>query len=320
MSQEGIRGATSTGKVPDAARLLSTITLRQIRYFIAVAETGQISGASAVIGISPSAVTEAVGELEALVAVKLFTRHQRGLKLTYEGYRFLGKCRNILTAVTDASYALGRSHTEVTGTVRLATTITVAGYFLGPLLSRFEKMFPGVEVRVSERRREAVEAGLIRGKFDLAIMLVSNLRRNDALTSLTLVQSPRRVWLSPVHPLLTRERITLADIAREPYIQLLIDEAARTTSTYWGAARLKPRIVFRTESVEAVRSFVAAGKGVTILSDMVYRPWSLEGDRIEVREVSGAIPTMNVGIVRSVPRQPDSASQAFLAFCRMESQ
>jgi DNA-binding transcriptional LysR family regulator len=305
-------------KAPDSARLLASMTMRQVRYFVTAAETGQVSAAAAVVGISPSAITEAIGELERLVAVKLFTRHQRGLKLTYEGYRFLGKCRNILSAVKDASYALGQPHTDVSGRIRLATTITVVGYFLAPLLVRFQKMFPGVEVRVSERPREAVELGLVAGKSDLGIMLVSNLRRHHALTSLTLVQSRRRLWLSPTHRLLTRERIGFADIAREPYIQLMIDEAAQTTSSYWKAAGLKPKVILRTESVEAVRSLVASGTGVTILSDMVYRPWSLEGDRIEVREVSGAIPTMNIGIAWRTSAELDSAAQAFLAFCRME--
>ncbi|HEY0340428.1 MAG TPA: LysR family transcriptional regulator, partial [Steroidobacteraceae bacterium] len=203
---------------PDPERLLSAMTLRQIRYFVAVAETGQVSSAASLVAISPSAVTEAVAELEALVRLKLFTRHQRGLKLTYEGYRFLGACRNILSSVKDASYALGQPRTEISGSLKLATTITVAGYFLVPLLARFQKMFPNVRVQASEKNRDAVETGLVERRFDLAVMLVSNLRLVDRLARLTLVQSRRRLWLPPSHPLLTKENITLADVAREPYI------------------------------------------------------------------------------------------------------
>jgi DNA-binding transcriptional LysR family regulator len=179
-------------------------------------------------------------------------------------------------------------------------------------------MFPKVKVRVSERSRDVVEAGLVDGRFDLAVMLVSNLRSVDRLTSLTLVHSRRRLWLPPTHNLLEKEAISLADVAREPYVQLLIDEAAKTTSTYWSAHRVKPNVVFRTESVEAVRSLIASGNGVTILSDMVYRPWSLEGDRIEVREVAATIPTMNVGIAWPKFGTLGIAAQAFLDFCRME--
>ena len=88
-----------------------------------------------------------------------------------------------------------------------------------------------------------------------------------------------------------------------PYIQLVIDDAEVTTGAYWRAHNLQPNIIIRTESVEAIRSLIAFRQGVTILSDMMYRPWSLEGSRIEVREVAANIPTMNTGLVWSRARE-----------------
>ena len=77
---------------------------------------------------------------------------------------------------------------------------------------------------------------------------------------------------------------------------LTVDEASRTAERYWQKFDLKPNVIFNTSSVEAVRSMVADGIGVTILSDMVYRPWSLEGQRIELRSIVDEIPTMDVGL------------------------
>ncbi|TIN54862.1 MAG: LysR family transcriptional regulator, partial [Mesorhizobium sp.] len=74
------------------------------------------------------------------------------------------------------------------------------------------------------------------------------------------------------------------------------------------------RAVLTTSSVEAVRSLVAAGMGVTVLSDMVYRPWSLEGQRIEVRGLVEPIPTMDVGLAWSRDRSIEPAAAAFRAF------
>ena len=51
------------------------------------------------------------------------------------------------------------------------------------------------------------------------------------------------------------------------------------------------------ETVEAVRSLVATGAGVALLPSLVYRPWSLEGDRIDSRDVSGSLPMVQVGVV-----------------------
>lgn len=65
---------------------------------------------------------------------------------------------------------------------------------------------------------------------------------------------------------------------------------------YWGRTEHQPRIRLRTSSVEAVRSMVANGQEVAILSDMVYRPWSLEGKRIETIVLKGAVPSMALGL------------------------
>lgn len=301
-------------------RFMTSITFRQIRYFIAVAESGKISAAAAMLGISPSVVTEAISELETLSRVKLFQRQPRGLDLTYEGHRFLAHCRNILSAIEGANHALSRPDSEMEGTLKLATTITVAGYFLAPLLSRFQNTFPNIQVQVAEEKRLNAEAGVLEGKCDLALMLVSNLSNRQRFLSHTLVHSMRRLWLPPKHPLLNQEIITLADVAQQPYIQLVIDDAEATTGAYWRAYNLKRNIIVRTESVEAVRSLIAFRQGVTILSDMMYRPWSFEGTRIEVREVAADIPTMNTGLVWCRARELTAEARAFVDFCRIAYQ
>lgn len=60
---------------------------------------------------------------------------------------------------------------------------------------------------------------------------------------------------------------------------------------------MQPNVDYRSSSIEAVRSLVAAGRGVTILSDLVYRPWSLDGHRIVRRQLADPVPSMDVGLV-----------------------
>ena len=72
-------------------------------------------------------------------------------------------------------------------------------------------------------------------------------------------RSPRRLWLAPDHPLTRAERVHLAEIATYPYVMLTVDEAKHTSMRYWNALSLEPRTIFRTSSVEAVRSMVAGG-------------------------------------------------------------
>ena len=60
------------------------------------------------------------------------------------------------------------------------------------------------------------------------------------------------------------------------------------------------------------------GSGVTILSDMVYRPWSLEGDRIEARDIVDNVPTMDVGLAWAKDRHLSKSARSFIEFCLME--
>ena len=69
-----------------------------------------------------------------------------------------------------------------------------------------------------------------------------------------------------------------------------------TVDRYWSAQKLKPKVVFRTKSIEAVRSLVAQDVGVTILSDLVFRPWSHDGGRIRRTVMSSAVPSMDLGL------------------------
>jgi len=146
------------------------------------------------------------------------------------------------------------------------------------------------------------------------VMLVSNLQDRISLSSETLLRSRRRLWLPADHPLVQAERIDLADIAQLPYLMLSVDEAHQTASRYWARSGFKPNVVFMTSSVEAVRSMVADGMGVTILSDMVYRPWSLEGQRIDRRDVVTAIPTMDVGLAWRQREPLHPVARAFADF------
>ena len=133
------------------------------------------------------------------------------------------------------------------------------------------------------------------------------------------MRSKRRLWTPPEHPLLKSPAVGLADVARYPYVMLTVDEASKTAGRYSARTPHQPDIIFRTSSVEAVRSMVAAGMGITVLSDMVYRPWSLEGQRIETRLLLDDIPTMDVGLAWVRGRPMLAATRAFHDFLSLAS-
>ena len=89
---------------------------------------------------------------------------------------------------------------------------------------------------------------------------------------------------------------------------LTVDETEENTGKLLSALGAKPHVAFRTRSVEAVRSLVATGAGIALLPDLVYRPWSLEGDRIASRDISGALPVVQVNAAGTTSRSAPAAA------------
>ncbi|QPB19185.1 LysR family transcriptional regulator [Rhizobium sp. 007] len=272
-------------------------TLRQIQYFVAVAEQGSVTRAAQNLSISQSSITEALKELETDLSVELFERHPRGLTITHNGHQFLRHATKILASVSDARASFSSLQSALSGTLNIGVTSLVAGYVLSDLLARYRRACPGVEVSAIEDNGGYLEHLLVGGELDVAVMVISNLRDRMALQAEILETSPYRLWLPMGHPLVSADIISVADIAREPLIMLTVDEIEENTGKLLSALGARPHVAFRTRSVEAVRSLVATGAGVALLPDLVYRPWSLEGDRIESRDVSGSLPVVQVGMV-----------------------
>ncbi|MBO6716725.1 MAG: LysR family transcriptional regulator [Rhizobiaceae bacterium] len=272
-------------------------TIRQLQYFVAVAEKGSVSGAAHALSISQSAVTEAIKEMESDLGVVLFDRHPRGLNITHKGHQFLRHATAILSSISDARRALSDVEETVEGTLHLGVTSLVAGYVLSDILARYRRANPSVKVSATEDNGEYLEHLLIGGELDVAVMVISNLRDRMALQSEILEVSPYKLWLPLGHALSTAMSVSLSDVLEEPLIMLTVDEIEEATIKLLGALGTRPNVAFRTRSVEAVRSLVATGAGVALLPDLVYRPWSLEGDRIESRDVSASLPVVQVGVV-----------------------
>lgn len=269
-----------------------SFTLRQLRYFLAVAEEGQVSAAARELYVSQSAVTTAVQEIERVLEQPLFVRGSRGVSLTDVGVAFLPKAREIVRMADEAA-RVTVPDALLTGRMRVGVTYTVMAYFVPQHIQKLSALYPQLDIEWREMGRPEVESQLEAGQLDFGLLLTSNLR-SALLQCETFVHSKRRLWLAPTHPLAGVAEVHLEDVARYPYVLLTVDEADETTRQYWG--ELRPQVLVATSSIEAVRSIVANGNGITVLSDMVYRPWSLEGKRVETRVPQHPVPDMKVGL------------------------
>jgi DNA-binding transcriptional LysR family regulator len=274
------------------------VTLRQFRYFVAVAESGSVAAASRMLSLAQSALTKSMQELEDELGTRLFERSSRGMQLTAQGHRFLGSARRVLAAVADATRLHADADSrELAGVLAIGVTSLVAGYYLSELFSRFRRNCPAVEVFVTEDEPRFLEHLLINGELDVAIMVSNALSEPQALVAETLTRSPSRVWLAAHHPLAAKDELTLLECAAADQIVLEADRVDDLLRGVWARHQLKPRSILRTTSLEAVRSLVGTGAGIALLPDFLYRPWTLDAEHVDVRPVRDALPTVDVGLV-----------------------
>src|ERR1700722_1803057 len=121
------------------------LTLRQLKYFVATAELGQISQAAIQLTISQSAVTNAIKELEDSLGTRLFMRTASGMTLTNTGRRFLNQAYTILSSV-DEAMRIPNLESTLTGTLTLAASYTVLGYFLPHHIQRLNTLYPRLAI------------------------------------------------------------------------------------------------------------------------------------------------------------------------------
>lgn len=282
-------------------------SFKGIRYFIAVAEAGSITAAIHGLGVSQSVVSQAIAQIEADLGTLLFDRRARGMSLTHAGHQFLRHAHQIEVAMRNARDALSSRPHTVTGHLNIGVTSLMVGYYLPFLLDRFRRVFPRITVQITEDRRDYLEHLLVSGELDVALIVVSQLQNHHALETETILRSGWRVWCPVNHRLVGEEKVQATELAQQSLILLQVDELGDATTALWNAGGVDPTVLIRTSSVEAVRSLVATGAGCSVLPDMLYRPWSLEGDRIEARPLAQSLPHLEVGLAwRKGAAQPES--------------
>jgi len=271
-------------------------SFKSIRYFIAVAESGSITAAIQELGVSQSVVSAAIAQIEADLGTLLFERKARGMTLTHAGHQFLRHAHQIEIAMRNARDALASRPHTVTGKLNIGVTSLMVGYYLPFLLDRFRRVFPRIQVQITEDRRDYLEHLLVSGELDVALIVVSQLQNHRALDREVILRSGWRVWCPVNHRLTDAETVTTDTLLGESLVQLQADELGDTTTKLWSHPDIDPKVLIRTSSVEAVRSLVATGSGVSVMPDMLYRPWSLEGDRIEARPLAQPLEHLEVGL------------------------
>jgi DNA-binding transcriptional LysR family regulator len=192
-----------------------------LRYFVTVAEEGQITRAAAKLHIAQPALSHAIAQLESELGVQLLARHPRGVTLTAAGEAFLPKAREALAKAQEAAVAAQALARGVRGVVELG--------FIGPppaistpqLLAAFARMMPEAEISLRDLPFPRGSTVSWLAEVDLALCHPPALERGIGVQAVRC--EPRAVMINTRHPLAHQDEMTLADVLDETFVSYHAD-------------------------------------------------------------------------------------------------
>jgi LysR family hydrogen peroxide-inducible transcriptional activator len=242
--------------------------LQQLKYFLAIAQTGSFTAAAKSSHVSQPSLSSQIKKLEDELGGPLFERGRQGARLTQRGELFRPRAaeslRQLEAGRTEAQELSGLKR----GSVTLGCMPTTGAYLLPPLLKAFARAHPEIHVNLREESSPQLAKLLRDSEVDLAIVDEAGL--GAGIHGDPLFSEPLLIALPPRHRLAARRRLPLKTLGSEPLIlmksghgfrKIVLDALAK--------AGVEPRVVHESGEIETVQALVKAGLGLSLVPRMV---------------------------------------------------
>ncbi len=250
--------------------------LKQLEYFVRVAELGSFTRASGVLSIAQPALSRQVRLLEVELRQNLLLRNGRGVTTTEAGKLLLEHGRGILHQVERAREDLGRVRGALAGRVALGLPPSIARMLTVPLTREFRRLLPSAALSISEGLSITMQEWLLAGRLDIALLY--NPQPSSDLDTLPLMEE--ELYLVGLRPASARATaraswptpIALKDVAALPLVIPSRPNAIRmVVETQMAGIGCKPRVSLEIDGIGAVLDLVADGAGHAILPQYAVR-------------------------------------------------
>lgn len=201
-------------RVPPAHRLKT----RHLVLLAALDEHRSTLAAAHAAGMTQSAASRLLAEMESMLGVQLFERHARGVEPTEFGSLLVRRARNALTEMKQALAELAALRTGISGRTSIGTVITSATNLVPLTVARLKQRYPQIVVSIEVDFSEHLLEFLAAGKLDMVIARIRSVPHMEGLFYEALVDNPHSVFARASHPLARKRRVQLADLARQAWV------------------------------------------------------------------------------------------------------
>jgi len=244
------------------------LEVRHLQLVAAVAEVGSLTRAGDRLHLTQSALSHQLRDIESRLGAALFLRVGKRLVLTRAGERLLESAKDVLERLERTERDIRQMGKERAGVLRLTTECYTCYHWLPPLLIRYRKKFPRVEVRIDVAATGRPIENLLAGKLDLAITSAETSDRR--LVSRPVFEDELMVMASRHHRFAQQTHIRLSEMRDETLFVYPPKEESRVLQEVLLPAGAVPARIEEVLLTEAITELVKAGLGVAVLA-----PWSV---------------------------------------------
>ena len=282
---------------------MADIKLKDLRYLVAVADTGHFGKAAERCFVSQPTLSAQLRKLEEYLGVVLVERQPRQALLTPAGAEIVARARRIVEA-SDEVVEIARTHRDpLAGRLRIAFLPTIGPYLLPAIAPRLHKALPRLELMFYEHQTAPMLERLHAGDIDMGVLaLPVDL---DGLVAQPLYDEPFVVAAPAKHPLAARKQVRIEDLSGLTLLLLedghcLRDQALDVCSRI----AVRESQDFRATGIETLRQMVAVDAGVTLLPELATRGAYAAARGVAIRPFTRPAPTRCIGAVwrKSSPR------------------
>ena len=285
-------------------------TLTQLRYLVAVARHGSVTGAARILNISQPSISVAIDAIEKDFGQKLFVRQRgSGVSLTSFGRVVVAKAKQVL-AETDELMALGSGDSGVGGELVLGCFEDLAPYFAPGLIRAFSERHPSVDVIVRDETFETLGRRLVDAAIDLGLSYDLGLPSHFA--RILLHELRPHALLPAGHALADRPEVSLADLAAYPLITTDQPQSWQHMLDLFRSRGLSPVADRATSSFELQRSMVANGFGVAVSYTRPHGDRSYDGLPLICKPLSDPLPMQRIILTYDTHQRVSTAALAFV--------
>jgi DNA-binding transcriptional LysR family regulator len=244
--------------------------IESLKVFCSVARQRSFSQAAQASGITQSAVSQAIAQLEKRMQVQLIDRSTRPLQLTDLGLRYYEGCRNLLEQYDELEAAIRESRVEIAGAVTVAAIYSVGLSDMGQYTQRFQAEGPRATVQIDYVHPDRVYERVLDGTADLG--LVSYPKKTPNLTAVAWREEEMVLVCSPKHALASRLALPPKDLDGQPYVHFDKNLVVRRrVDRFLRSHGVKVKVVAEFDNIENIKQAVSIGAGVALLPEPTVR-------------------------------------------------